>query len=79
MKVRAKEKGFYGQLRQPGDVFDCPANKVGSWMEVIEPVVNPVGQSGKTRPVDQVSEPDPAPTADQKATRDPVPKAKNKK
>lgn len=39
MKVKAKTKGFDGQVREEGDVFEFEGteDQVGSWMEVVEP------------------------------------------
>lgn len=33
MKVIATAKGYYGFLRQPGDVFEVPNGTKGSWIE----------------------------------------------
>ena len=35
MRVKATARGYYGQLREPGDVFDIESeDDMGSWMEV---------------------------------------------
>lgn len=38
MLVRAKEMGFHGCRRRPGDVFEVPATCKGSWFEPVETV-----------------------------------------
>lgn len=35
MKVKAIKKGFDGEIRNEGDIFDFEG-KLGSWMEAIE-------------------------------------------
>lgn len=47
MRVRATQRGFYGQLRQAGDEFDCPEEMLGLWMEVIEPAPEPAPEPVK--------------------------------
>ncbi len=38
MQVRAISKGFYGQMRMPGDVFECHREvDLGSWMQPVDP------------------------------------------
>lgn len=36
MKVRAIKTGFYGALREVGDVFDVPDDLAASWFEALE-------------------------------------------
>lgn len=36
MKVIATKKGYFGKLREPGDVFDVPDKSVASWFEPVE-------------------------------------------
>lgn len=36
MEVRAIERGFFGKLREPGDVFDVPDGATASWWEEAE-------------------------------------------
>lgn len=39
MKVKAIKKGFYGELRKEGDIFDISkAKDLGSWMKEVKPV-----------------------------------------
>ncbi len=33
MKVIAIKKGYFGKLREPGDVFDVPDKSKASWFE----------------------------------------------
>ena len=49
MRVRATQRGFYGQLRQIGDEFDCPKDQLGSWMQVIEPEPEPAKSRGRPK------------------------------
>ncbi len=37
IRVKATARGYYGQLREPGDVFDVPDRAaVGSWMAPLD-------------------------------------------
>lgn len=36
MKVRAIARGYYGRLREPGDVFDVKDGETGSWFAPVE-------------------------------------------
>ena len=57
MKVRATERGFYGSLREPGEVFDIPGMNGFSelWMEKVT----------RRRPAREPEpEPEPEPDAD---------------
>ena len=37
IRVKATAKGYFGQLREPGDEFEIPDEKaLGNWMEVVE-------------------------------------------
>lgn len=36
IKVKAIRKGYYGHLREVGDVFDV--NVLGTWVEPVEPL-----------------------------------------
>ena len=48
MKVKAVKVGFYGQLRQVGEVFDIQSKKeLGSWMEDAEKET--IGIANKTK------------------------------
>lgn len=36
IKVKAKSKGYFGHLREPGETFDVESEKqLGKWMEVL--------------------------------------------
>ena len=37
MRVVALERGYHGQLREPGDEFDVPEGAKGRWFKAIEP------------------------------------------
>lgn len=38
-KVQATQRGYFGNIiREPGDVFEVPADAMGSWMETIDPL-----------------------------------------
>lgn len=36
MKVIATKKGYFGKLREPGDVFDVPEKSKASWFEPVK-------------------------------------------
>ena len=36
MKVIATAKGYYGQIREPGDVFEVPKGATATWFEEAE-------------------------------------------
>jgi len=49
MLVRAKAKGFYGVVRQPGDTFEIAKKEdLGKWMEPVEPV-KPAKEEGSKK------------------------------
>lgn len=35
MKVTARFKGYYGQIREVGEVFDVPEGTKGSWFDPV--------------------------------------------
>lgn len=40
MKVTATKQGYFGKLREPGDVFEVPEGEKASWFEPV-PVEEP--------------------------------------
>lgn len=54
MQVAATSKGYFGAIREPGDVFEVPAGVTGSWFA-------PVPKAPPEKPKPKVSaKPDPA-------------------
>lgn len=47
MKVIALKAGYFGKLRQPGDVFDVPEGSKASWFEPVEPKADGKKAAGK--------------------------------
>lgn len=35
MRVKATQRGYFGKLREIGDVFDVPDNAKGSWFKPV--------------------------------------------
>lgn len=48
MKVTALKSGYFGKLRQPGDVFDVPEGSKATWFEPDEP--KPEGKKTAGKP-----------------------------
>ena len=48
MRVRAKAKGYYGQLRAIDDVFEVTDGLKASWFEEVEPEVATAAEAAKS-------------------------------
>jgi hypothetical protein len=46
MKVIATQRGYFGQLREPGDAFDVPEGSKASWFEPAKGEAKPETKSG---------------------------------
>lgn len=37
MKVIATKPGYFGKLREPGDIFEVPDGETASWFHAVKP------------------------------------------
>lgn len=55
MKVKAVKQGYFGKLREAGDVFEVPDGSKASWFEAVEPAEKPQARkAAKQEPADLV-------------------------
>lgn len=51
MKVIAKQQGFFGKLRDPGDEFEVPDGTKCEWFDAVEKPAE--GGKAKAKPADK--------------------------
>lgn len=57
MRVIATERGYFGVLREPGDVFDVPERSKATWFEPVK--AEPKGKSKDTPSEDKPADDEP--------------------
>lgn len=50
MLVRAKERGHYGRVREPGEVFEVPDGEAAPWWEEVLPEAEAEPADNNTAP-----------------------------
>lgn len=54
MKVIAKQLGFFGKLREPGDEFEVPDGTKGDWFEAVDKPVEGKKAKAADKPADDL-------------------------